>query len=146
MTQGRQLTTVCTLFNCREKGNSESRIFHQPETFDSVANHSTLSFIGTWLVPPQALNLKFWWINESQKFRPRCPLHGANGFPNVSWIPQWMTEKSRQLEPVVFSIFSIKKKVRQVSRNLVQDGVQQARKTLFKTFVMSQGYCNRGRG
>lgn len=59
-----QLTTFFTLFNHREKGNSESRIFDEPETFHSVANHTTLPLVGICLVHLPALNLKILWINE----------------------------------------------------------------------------------
>lgn len=53
-----------TLANCREKGNPETRIFDGPETSDSTANHTRLSFIGTCLEHPPASNLRFGWKNE----------------------------------------------------------------------------------
>lgn len=127
-----------TLSSYREKGDSETRIFDGAETFDSVADHTTSSLIGTHWLHPSALNLKI------SKYRPRCTLHGTNGFADVSWIPHRRTEDCRKLQSIFCSTFCIKTKFLQVSRKTGPDGVKQARKTLFKTIVMSQDYCNRG--
>lgn len=62
-----ETTFFPTPANCREKESPENRIFDGSETFDSIANHTTLSFTGTCLVHPPALNLKFWW----KKMSPR---------------------------------------------------------------------------
>lgn len=71
---GKAVDYIFTLFNHREKGNSESRIFDEPETFHSVANHTTLPLVGICLVHLPALNLKILWINEYYKLRCMGPM------------------------------------------------------------------------
>lgn len=111
---------VPTPANCREEESPENRIFDGAETFDSIANHTTVSFIGTCLVPPPALNLKFWWKKWILEVQGEMHPAKDSGFADVAQIPQQMTEES--------AATSLKKKILRVSQKIITDRVKQARR------------------
>ena len=113
--------------NCREKESPENRIFDGSETFDSIANHTTLSFIGTSLVHPPALNLKFWWKKWVLEIQDEMHFARASEFADVAQIPQQMTEDSGRFSSK-FAPCPLKKKILKVSRRITTDRVKQARR------------------